>query len=93
MAHPQGNRKGEGVSNDKEEGGKAVKAQLAVIGSPKAVALDRKDSLDDDDDSKTPFPILCISRLDPQRVIVPASALLSPCPSMGYIPIVKARIW
>ena len=89
MAHPQGNRKGEGVSNDKEEGGKVVKAQLAVVGSPKAVALDRKNSIDDDDDSKTPFPVLCISRLDPQRVIVPAVRCYHPVHQWGVFPLSK----
>ena len=87
MAHPQGNRKEEGIGNDKEEGGKAAKAQIAAMGSLKAIALNKRDSIDVDDIPKTPFPVLCISRLDPQRVIVPTVRCYHPVHKWGIFPL------
>ena len=89
MAHPQGNRKGEDIGNDKEERGKAAKAPIAAMGSLKALALNRGDSVDIDDIPKTPSPILCISRLDPQRVIVPAVRCYHPVHQWGIFPLSK----
>ena len=59
------------------------------MGSPKAMALDRGDSVDIDDIPKTPSPILCISRLDPQRVIVPAVRCYHPVHQWGIFPLSK----